>query len=106
MSLGVISLTQQSSSHVSSSSPPARVSGETIVDTNSSVLVHHYPNTQAYSSSASAEILSLQKLKDRYTQWGKCKCPKEFQENFRPYKTDYTENQCLICGNLSGRKYN
>jgi len=47
----------------------------------------------------------LLKLKDRYAQWGKCKCPKKFQENYRPYHTDYTENQCLICGNLSGRKY-
>jgi hypothetical protein len=56
-------LTQQSNSQVSPL-PPARESDETIVETSSSVLVHHrqqYPNTQAYSAlQASAETISHQ----------------------------------------------
>ena len=53
-------MTQQSSSQVSSLLPPARESGETIVDTSSVLVQHHYqPDTQAYSAlQASAETIS------------------------------------------------
>ena len=93
-------MTQQSFSQVSSS--PAR-NVETVVDTP--VLEHQTDTLLALQQQSSAGTSSLQELKDRYAQWGKCKCPEEFQENYRPYKTDYTEKQCLICGNISGRKY-
>ena len=89
---GKIIMNQHCSQESSRSVSPAR---ENNVDTALAS-----PNTNS-----SACALSLQELKGRYAQWGKCKCPKEFQENYRPYKTDYIENQCLICGNLSGRKY-
>lgn len=93
-------LAQQFTSHVSTS--PARKAETKIVG---GPVLETIPNTQAYSQSSSSSAGTLSKLKSRYVQWGQCNCPVEFQETYRPYKTDYTEKQCLICGNLSDRRY-
>jgi len=70
-------LTQQLSSQVSSS--PAR-NAETVVDTNP-VLENQTNTLLALQQQSSAGTSSLQELKDRYAQWGECRCPKEFQQN-------------------------
>ena len=90
-------MTQQLSKNIHSSILPAR---SEVVEKHIHKPVLKKTNTLQFSAGT-----SLQSLKDRFVKWGVCKCPLEFQKSYRPYKTDYTEKQCLICGNLSGRKY-
>lgn len=93
-------MTQQFSSYQVSLSPARE--HETIVEKTPPVLDH--TSTHIHSSQSNTGT-TLQQHKDRFAQWNVCHCPKEFQENYRPYNTDYTENQCMICGNLSDRRY-
>jgi len=95
-------LTQQPSSQISL--PPARSNG-VVVDTPPASEKCVCAGGNISIGKPGAGTKSLQEHKDRFALWSVCECPEKFQQNYRPYNTDYTENQCLICGNLSGREY-
>ena len=94
-----------SKDHIGSSQPSSSPAREAVESVDTPVL-DNQTNTLALQQQSSAGTKSsLRELRGRFARGEMCKCPLEFQENYRPYNTDYTENQCLICGNLSGRKY-